>query len=682
LQSQRNREIPEAQVPVRPERVLIIDPDLASAQSLEAFLRLHVGESTRTTIAASTDSAMLLIEAGDYDLALLDPSIDDANRGLDLIHTGLALHPRRPFILVTGMQDSSLRGQALQAGAVDVLDKADLTPGVLLRAIRLSFDRAAARDTLVEARDRFRDHFMNSAGAWQSTLDGRMISGNTAAAAILGYETVEELQTINTSALHVEPKEHEAFSRELERHGRITHRELRLKRRDGSIIWCLVNAAVSHAAGNRPATVDCTLIDLTDRRFLQAQLRQAQKMEALGRLAGGVAHDFNNLLTAILGYCELVLIDLPTGSRMAVDVGHIQAAGERARDLTQQLLVFSRKQALRPDVVNIRTALARFDGLVPRLLGEHIQVTTHVPPDLWNVRIDPSQLEQILLNLAVNASDAMPRGGRLTMETHNVELDAQYVRLHPVVIPGQYVLLVMSDTGSGMSPAVRAHAFEPFFTTKPVGKGTGLGLSTVYGIVKQNGGYIWIYSEEGHGTSFKIFLPRVDAQEQPKEPAAKEAEGRGTETVLLVEDEDAVRALAQVVLERNGYEVLSARTAAEAIGIAGSEGRLIHVLLTDVVMPLMSGPELARRLREIRPGLNVLFMSGYTANAIVDQGLLESGAPFLSKPFSPSSLALAVRGVLDGHSNATIPESSERGTPRRRPQARKPVSVLLGRAES
>jgi len=327
-------------------------------------------------------------------------------------------------------------------------------------------------------------------------------------------------------------------------------------------------------------------------------------------------------------------------------------------------------------VVNIRSAVARFDGLVPRLLGEHVQVTTQVPSDLWNVRVDPSQVEQILLNLAVNASDAMPEGGCLAIETRNVELDAEYTRGHPCCIPtGQYVMLAVSDTGTGMSPAVQTHAFEPFFTTKPIGKGTGLGLSTVYGIVKQSSGYIWIYSEEGHGTTFKIYFPRVNAEERPQEIAEKQLDGSGTETVLLVEDEEGVRALAEVVLERNGYKVLLARTAADAITIASTPGRTFDLLVTDVMMPKMSGPQLARRLRELRPDLNVLFMSGYTANAIVDQGLLEPGAPFLSKPFSPTSLALAVRSVLDGRPNSEIPKRSGPDTAAV-PRARKPVTVV------
>ncbi len=666
---------PETQGSARPIRVLIIDTDLAYAQSVAEILRRHPGAAAATTVAASIDEAVTLIGAGDYDVALVDSGAQDS-RGLELIHDGLALHPHRPFILMTASQDPGLPLVAFHAGAVDFFAKTDLTPDALLRCLRHAVHRAAARGTVLEACDRFRTHFMSSAaGAWQSTEDGCLIDVNPAAAAILGYGSIGELRGVNTAALHVEREEHEAFRLELERNGHITNHELRLKRRDRSVVWCLVNAVITRPAGS-PATIDCTLLDLTERRFLQAQLRQAQKMEAIGQLAGGVAHDFNNLLTAILGYCDLVLVDLPATSRMASDVGQIQAAGQRARDLTQQLLAFSRKQVMHPHVVNLRSALTRFGGLVPRLLGEHIQVTTAVPPDLWNVLIDPSQMEQILLNLSVNASDAMPEGGRLAIETQNVELDADYARLHPSAAPGQYVLLSVSDTGSGMCPAVQARAFEPFFTTKPIGKGTGLGLSTVYGIVKQCHGHVWIYSEEGHGTTFKIYFPRVTAQERLPEPALIEADGRGAETVLLVEDEDAVRELAEVVLERSGYQVITARTAADALAIASTPGRTFDVLVTDVMMPNMTGPQLARRLRELRPELNVLFMSGYTANAILDQGLLETGVPFLSKPFSPTSLALAVRAVLDGLPTHEIPASAASRKPGEGPRTRPPVKAV------
>ena len=648
---------------VRSIRVLIIDTDHTFARSVDQILHDHLGERVRTIVPATAAAAIPMIEAGEFDIAIVDSGAHDT-RGLELIHKGLTLHPECPFIFMTASQDSGLPLLALQAGAVDILEKTDLTPDTLLRSVRQAFHRSTARCSVLEARDRFRSHFMNSgAGAWQCTLDGRFIDVNPAAAAILGYDSVDQLRVLNAGSLHVVQEEQDAYRRELVRDGHITNQELRFKRRDGSVVWCLVNAMITRAAG-RPPTVDCTLTDLTDRRFLQTQLRQAQKMEAIGQLAGGVAHDFNNLLTAILGYCDLVLADLPAASRMAADVCQIQAAGERARDLTQQLLAFSRKQATRPQVVNLKSALGRFGGLVPRLLGEHIQVTTHVPPDLWNVLVDPSQLEQILLNLTVNSSDAMAEGGRLTIETHNVELDAEYAGLHrPSVTPGQYVLLAVSDTGAGMSAAVQSHAFEPFFTTKPPGKGTGLGLSTVYGIVKQSRGYIWIYSEEGHGTTFKIYFPRIIAQERLPEPVSKEQDGRGSETVLLVEDEDAVRSLAEVVLQRNGYQVISARNASDALTIVTS-GRKVDVVVTDVMMPNMSGPQLARQLHEIRPEIMVLYMSGYTANAIVDQGLIETGSAFLSKPFSSTSLALAgplgPRRPSEQRSARTIPAANPR----------------------
>ena len=657
-------------------RVLIIDTDHAYARSVEEMLASRLGAGVQTNIATSTAGAIAMIAAGKYDIAVVDSGAQDS-RGLELIQRGLLLRPHSVFIFMTASKDAGLPLLALHAGAVDVLEKTDLTPDTLMRCLHYAVHRSTARCALLEGRDRLHAHFMNSgAGAWQSTLDGRIIDVNPIAAAILGYETLDRLRAVNTSALHLDREEQETFRQQLERDGRITNQECRLMRRDGSVVWCLVNAVITRKAQGSDI-VDCTIVDLTDRRFLQAQLRQAQKMEAIGQLAGGVAHDFNNLLTAILGYCDLVLADLPAASRMAGDVGQIQAAGERARDLTQQLLAFSRKQVMHPQVVNIKSALARFNGLVPRLLGEHIQVTTQVSPDLWNVRIDPSQVEQILLNLAVNASDAMAEGGRLAIETHNVELDAEYAGLHSCCVPvGQYVMLAVSDTGSGMSTEVQAHAFEPFYTTKPVGKGTGLGLSTVYGIVKQSSGYIWIYSEEGHGTTFKIYFPRVNAQELPQEPVEKQVDGRGTETVLLVEDEDAVRSLAEVVLARNGYQVIAARTAADAIAAASTAGRKFDMLVTDVMMPNMSGPQLVRRLRELRPGLSVLFMSGYTANSIVDQGLLEPGAPFLSKPFTPTSLALAVRSVLDGHANDEIPQRSGPDKGSGRSRARRQVKEI------
>jgi len=387
--------------------------------------------------------------------------------------------------------------------------------------------------------------------------------------------------------------------------------------------------------------------DATEQRRLEGQLLQAQKMEAVGRLAGGVAHDFNNLLTVILSYSDLLLEDLPLDIPDREDVEEIRKAAIAASALTRQLLAFSRQQVLEPRVLDVNTVVASTEKLLTRLLGEDVSLTTSLAVALGAVKVDPGQLEQIIMNLAVNARDAMPRGGRLSIETGNVEMDEGYVSGHPLARPGHYVMLAVSDTGIGMDAATQARIFEPFFTTKEAGKGTGLGLATVYGIVRQSGGFIWVYSEPGHGTSFKIYLPRVDESVSPAVPAAPQVVG-GSETVLVVEDVAAVRAVTRQMLERQGYRVLEASNGATALSLAQQHQSGIHLLVTDVVMPEVSGRELADQLVQLRPDMKVLFMSGYTDDAIVRHGILQEGIAYLQKPFTPDTLARKVRVVLDG----------------------------------
>jgi len=387
--------------------------------------------------------------------------------------------------------------------------------------------------------------------------------------------------------------------------------------------------------------------DITQHRNLESQLRQSQKMEAIGKLAGGVAHDFNNLLTSILGYSDLVLEQLGQDNPLREDVTEIKKAGERAAALTRQLLAFSRKQILKPVVVDINAVVANIEKMLRRLIGENIDLKTTLDPSLGSVKADPGQIEQVILNLAVNARDAMSNGGRLTIETANVLLDENYTHDHVGSRAGRHVMLAVSDSGHGMDAETRAHIFEPFFTTKELGKGTGLGLSTVYGIVKQSDGYISVYSEQGKGTSFKVYLPRVD--EVAARPAPKEAlaPSRSSETILLVEDEDGVRALARRVLETNGYTVLEACDGETAVQIAGAQSGAIHLMLTDALMPGITGPELARRVCASRPGMKVIFMSGYTDEAVVRHGLVAGGTDFIQKPFEFEALARKVRAVLD-----------------------------------
>jgi PAS domain S-box-containing protein len=431
--------------------------------------------------------------------------------------------------------------------------------------------------------------------------------------------------------------------------------EVLRRKKDGSPIDISIWTSPTRDQRGGVTGVMAILADITERKRMEEalhkseeQLRQSQKLEAIGRLAGGIAHDFNNLLTAIRGYSDLLLHRIDACSPFRRDVEEIQKAGERATSLTRQLLAFSRKQVLQPKVLDLNAVVGNMDSMLRRLIGEDLDLVTVLKPGLWNVRVDPGQVEQVIMNIVVNARDAMPAGGKVTIETGNVMLDNQYIRRHEVVKPGAYVLLAISDTGTGMDEETKNRLFEPFYTTKEKGKGTGLGLSTVYGIIKQSGGYIWVYSEIGKGASFKVYLPRYGGppgEARAEVPPVSLTHGR--ETVLVVEDEAMVRALVRNILEGNGYTVVEAVDGEDAISIGGRHADPIHLILTDVVMPKMCGREAAESLALRLPGVKVLYMSGYTDEAIVRHGVLETGIPFIEKPFTPESLLRKVRQVLD-----------------------------------
>jgi two-component system cell cycle sensor histidine kinase/response regulator CckA len=415
---------------------------------------------------------------------------------------------------------------------------------------------------------------------------------------------------------------------------------------DGTERWVSGTGRMQIDANGEPVRGVGVSIDITERRVLEAQYQQAQKMEAIGRLAGGVAHDFNNLLTVMLGYCELLLADLDPDDPRHEDVMHIQRAGTSGASLTRQLLAFSRKRVIEPTLLDLNIAVASVRTMLSRLIGDDVTIVLTLRPELSLVKADRGQLEQIVMNLAVNARDAMPGGGTLTIETANVELDEDYARTHLEVSAGPYVVLTMTDTGTGMTPQVQARLFEPFFTTKDVGKGTGLGLATVHGLAKQNGGGVNVHSEVGKGTSFKVYLPRADTIESRLDAPIAAARARAeTQTVLVVEDAEGLRELARRLLQRQGYTVLVAANSDEALRLF--ERHTIDVLLTDVVMPGASGPELTRRLIDQRPALKVVYMSGYTEEAIAEHGVLDPRIAFLHKPFSAESLGTKIRGVID-----------------------------------
>jgi PAS domain S-box-containing protein len=508
-------------------------------------------------------------------------------------------------------------------------------------------EQRRASDALRSSEERYRC-LMDRAQDAIFVLDEReiVVEANQAAESLL-VKTREEI--VGQSFLEtLAPEDRQGFQDRLAaspRGGGVRGEIASVLRGDGRRAPVEVSASVVEIGGE-PLML-ATLRDVSERNALAEQLRLSQKMEAVGQLAGGIAHDFNNLLTAILGYSEIIAADLRDKPELFDAVSEIHNAGKRAAALTRQLLAFSRKQVLELKILDLNEIVRHIEKMLARLLGEDIELVTRLDPEVGAVRADAGQMEQVILNLAINARDAMPKGGLLTIETASIELDESYVQTHVSTVPGRYSMLTVSDVGTGMDEATQARIFEPFFTTKEKGYGTGLGLSTVYGIVKQSGGYVWVYSERGRGTRFKIYLPRVDAvAETVFAPEALASRG-GAETILLVEDEDAVRALASKILETRGYRVTSARTGDEAIELARVAAEPFHLLVTDMVLPGIGGAEIAARIRERFPEIKVLYASGYSDAVILKRGHYERGAAFLEKPFSAAALSRKVREVLD-----------------------------------
>jgi PAS domain S-box-containing protein len=486
-------------------------------------------------------------------------------------------------------------------------------------------------------------------GIFRCDVNGKFLAVNPALVAMLGYESEADLLAANlVHDVIRDPEEGVRLLQQYRQKGRLDGLEAQWRRKDGTPVPVRLSGRTVLDERGALEGYEVIAENVSERWHLEEQLRQAQKIEAVGRLAGGVAHDFNNLLTIVTGYSDLVLERLGATDAMRAYVEEIKKAGERAASLTRQLLAFGRRQTLAPRALDLNAVVANIDKMLRRLIGENIELTTVLAPELGRVKADPGQIEQVILNLAVNARDAMPQGGQLTLETANVELNEGDTRTRVSVLPGRYVMLAVSDSGMGMDAETQAHIFEPFFTTKEEGKGTGLGLATVYGIVKQSGGHIGLYSEPNHGTTFKIYLPRLEEAAQPVEAISPGAPlAGGSETILLVEDEEGVRDLARRILELKGYKVITASNPTEAAQVCERYEGPIHLLLTDVVMPTMSGPQLAEHVAFLRPGLKVLYISGYTDNAIVPHGILEEGVQFLQKPFTRDSLTRKVREVLD-----------------------------------
>ncbi len=511
-------------------------------------------------------------------------------------------------------------------------------------------DHRRAKEALVQSEERYRELFENANDTiFTIDLQGNFTSVNNAGERVLGYSREEALRMNIANVLPPGQLELARGAQERSLRGEDTAAicELEINTKNGKQIPLEISPSVIHREG-KPVGFQFVARDVSERRRLEDRVRASQKMEAVGRLAGGVAHDFNNLLTAVLGYSDLLLTEIEPGLPMREDVEAIKKAGQRAAMLTRQLLAFSRRQILLPQLLDLNVVVSNLDKILRRLLGEDIDLVFHPGEGLGIVKADPGQIEQVLLNLAINSRDAMPRGGKLVIQTANAEVDRTEALRLGLLHAGLYVVLSVTDTGPGIDEAARDHLFEPFFTTKEQGKGTGLGLSTVYGTVKQSGGSIAVESEPDKGARFSIYLPRADGViKSPQPPAAIPASLRGSETVLVVEDEDAVRDLVRSVLRTYGYNVLEARHGVEALQVIGNYPDRVHLVLTDLVMPRMGGLQLAEQLAQLHPGTKMLYMSGYTDSVVFREGAFDLNLAFLQKPFSPEVLVEKTRSVLD-----------------------------------
>ena len=601
---------------IEPLTVLVVDDDAHMLRSITDILRLR-GYSA---LGAGTGKHALDIAhqiKGVPAVALVDLHLPDMD-GIELIGHLREIAALTEVVILTGNASVDSAVRALREHSHDYLVK-PVQPDQLIGSIERAGERSqrrCAEAAMRESQDRLRLIFEHASDALFIADDAGRIMDANPAACTLGSQSLEQMRTLTMADV-------------LPENG--------------------VNVLDVRSATFAPGVLVHTVRDLTRQRKLEDQLVQAQKMEAVGQLAGGVAHDFNNLLTVIMSYSSMLLMDMEAANPMRGDIQEISNAATRAATLTRQLLAFSRKQVLQMQAVNVNEVVTHVEKMLRRLIGEDISLSTHLDPDLAHINGDSGQLEQVLLNLAVNARDAMPNGGALTIATGNVDLSDEHGDRHMGAAPGKYVMLAVTDTGGGMSKEVQQRLFEPFYTTKGPGKGTGLGLSTVHGIVKQSGGDVYVYSELGHGTTFKVYFPRLSAEAELIATTAEHAAitPRGTETVLLAEDDEALRALGERVLSAFGYNVLVARTGAEALRIVAEHKGRIDLVATDVVMPEMNGSQLVAKVLEARPGIRVLFMSGYTDDEVVRRGVIDGQTAFLQKPFTPDLLAQKVRQVLD-----------------------------------
>jgi hypothetical protein len=570
------------------------------------------------------------------------------------------------IVLLTGQHDEELGIAALREGAHDYLVKGQVKGRQLRRVLRYAVERQKLLTDLraeIEARARTQQALQISEQRYRQLSEtapmgiiiadgtGKIVDTNAQALRMFGYGREELLgQTIEILLPETLRKSHvrrrSAYIQGPQARPVGIGMELRARRKDGTEFP--VEIGLGPVTTQEGTLISSTIVDITEQKKLEKQLQLSQRMEAIGHLAGGVAHDFNNLMTVIQGCCEALAVELAENHSGLRRIEMVRKAADSAADLTHQLLAFGRKQILQPKVIGPREVLKEVEGMLRQLIGENIRLEVNMQSEVGCISVDPGQMEQIMVNLAANARDAMPNGGRLMIEAGNVDLDSSYVQIHPPAIPGPYVMFAVSDTGCGMDQKTQSQIFDPFFTTKEFGKGTGLGLATVYGIVKQSGGYIWVYSELGKGSIFRIYLPRVGGAATPvQQTGADGVAERGSETILLAEDTEGLREIAREYLGNLGYTVIEASSGEQALQRAHEFGGEIHLLLTDVVMSGMNGRELADRIVQKYPGIKILFTSGYTDDSIARQGIFDLAVAFIQKPYRPKALARKIREILN-----------------------------------
>jgi signal transduction histidine kinase/DNA-binding response OmpR family regulator len=637
---------------VAPLRVLIAEDDPAHAEAIRREMG-KAGGAFEIRVAGTLREFRELVAGDPPDMALMDLNLPDG-RAIEVLTSPPVSGPF-PVLIMTSYGSEQAAVEAMKAGALDYFVKSpdsfsDL-PRILGRAERewrlLQSNRRAERD-LEESEAKMRS-ILDNIGIGVSLISRKMEILELNRRMRAWFPTIESDQRpICYQAFNDPPREAACdycpTCRTL-RDGLVHEATTQTPQAGVVRNYRIISSPIFNAAGEVSAAIEM-VEDITERLSLESQLRQAQKMEAVGRLAGGVAHDFNNMLGVILGYTDLALRRLNAQEPLYQDLQEVHNAARRSADLTRQLLAFSRKQIVTPRVINLNEAVTLQQKMLGRLIGEDIDLKFIPGPDLWNIQLDPSQVDQVLANLAVNARDAIAGVGSITIETANVTLDESYIQRHRYATPGDYVLLAVSDSGRGMNGEILERIFEPFFTTKAEGQGTGLGLSTVYGIVKQNEGTIQAYSEPGRGTTLKIYFPRFSGEASPLEPV-KEMPLAGSETVLIVEDEPQILLLAKRILEHYGYITIGAGSPGEALLLLEKHRGPLDLLLTDVIMPAMTGPDLKARVEALHPGIKTVFMSGYTAEVIAQRGLLDEGRAFVQKPFTVEGLMRKVRGVLD-----------------------------------